>query len=73
MTNATDVLTGGEASVLPGPSSVELVIFDCDGVPVDSKRIANEVLAEILGRELINPLPPHRGYGRSVVRSGDAG
>lgn len=29
----------------------DLIIFDCDGVLVDSERIANEVFAEILNRE----------------------
>jgi len=29
----------------------QLIIFDCDGVPVDSGKIANEVFAEILNRE----------------------
>lgn len=29
----------------------ELVIFDCDGVLVDSERIANEIFADILNRE----------------------
>ena len=32
-------------------SSFELIIFDCDGVLVDSERIANEVFADILNRE----------------------
>ena len=32
-------------------SNIELIIFDCDGVLVDSERIANEVFAEILNRE----------------------
>lgn len=32
-------------------SNFELLIFDCDGVLVDSERIANEVFAEILNRE----------------------
>ena len=32
-------------------SNFELVIFDCDGVLVDSERIANEVFAEILNEE----------------------
>ncbi|MGD8326893.1 MAG: HAD family phosphatase [Sphingomonadales bacterium] len=31
-------------------SAPELVIFDCDGVLVDSERLANEVLAEALRR-----------------------
>lgn len=31
-----------------GLTSVDLVIFDCDGVLVDSERISNEVLAEVL-------------------------
>jgi beta-phosphoglucomutase-like phosphatase (HAD superfamily) len=30
------------------PRDIDLVIFDCDGVLVDSERIANEVLAEVL-------------------------
>jgi beta-phosphoglucomutase-like phosphatase (HAD superfamily) len=29
----------------------ELVIFDCDGVLVDSEAISNEVLARMLARE----------------------
>ena len=29
----------------------ELIIFDCDGVLVDSERIANEVFAKILNEE----------------------
>ena len=29
---------------------IELVIFDCDGVLVDSERLQNAVLAEVLGR-----------------------
>ena len=29
-------------------SRFELVIFDCDGVLVDSERLANEILAEML-------------------------
>jgi len=48
MTNATNVLTANEARLHPDLSHVELVIFDCDGVLVDSERISNEVLAEIL-------------------------
>lgn len=32
-----------------GSASLSLVIFDCDGVLVDSERISNEVLADILG------------------------
>jgi beta-phosphoglucomutase-like phosphatase (HAD superfamily) len=28
---------------------IDLIIFDCDGVLVDSERISNEVLSEILG------------------------
>jgi len=28
----------------------DLIIFDCDGVLVDSEAIANDVLASILGR-----------------------
>lgn len=32
-----------------GSASIRLVIFDCDGVLVDSERISNEVLADILG------------------------
>jgi len=30
----------------------DLIIFDCDGVLVDSERIANEVFADVLNREL---------------------
>jgi len=30
----------------------DLIIFDCDGVLVDSERIANEVFAGVLNREL---------------------
>jgi HAD superfamily hydrolase (TIGR01509 family) len=29
-------------------ASIELVIFDCDGVLVDSERVANEVFAQVL-------------------------
>jgi beta-phosphoglucomutase-like phosphatase (HAD superfamily) len=29
----------------------ELIIFDCDGVLVDSERVANKVFAEILNEE----------------------
>ena len=32
----------------PGPKSFELVIFDCDGVLIDSEPIANRVFAERL-------------------------
>lgn len=32
-------------------SNFELVIFDCDGVLVDSERIANEVFANVLNEE----------------------
>ena len=32
-------------------SNFELIIFDCDGVLVDSERIANEVFARILNKE----------------------
>jgi HAD superfamily hydrolase (TIGR01509 family) len=32
----------------------DLVIFDCDGVLVDSERISNEVLAEVLGEHGIS-------------------
>ena len=32
-------------------SKIELVIFDCDGVLVDSERIANQVFAKILNEE----------------------
>lgn len=32
-------------------SDFELVIFDCDGVLVDSERIANEVFAKVLNEE----------------------
>jgi len=33
---------------LPAP---KLIIFDCDGVLVDSERIANEVFARVLNQE----------------------
>jgi HAD superfamily hydrolase (TIGR01509 family) len=33
---------------VPGDPRFELVIFDCDGVLIDSERIANRVLAECL-------------------------
>ena len=33
---------------MPGAPRFELVIFDCDGVLIDSERIANRVLAECL-------------------------
>jgi HAD superfamily hydrolase (TIGR01509 family) len=33
---------------VPGTPRFELVIFDCDGVLIDSERIANRVLAECL-------------------------
>ncbi len=32
-------------------SRFDLIIFDCDGVLVDSERIANEVFAKILNEE----------------------
>jgi HAD superfamily hydrolase (TIGR01509 family) len=32
-------------------SNFELIIFDCDGVLVDSERIANEVFAKVLNEE----------------------
>ncbi len=32
-------------------SAFELIIFDCDGVLVDSERIANEVFAAVLNEE----------------------
>ena len=32
-------------------SNFELIIFDCDGVIVDSERIANEVFAKVLNEE----------------------
>ena len=32
-------------------SNFELIIFDCDGVLVDSERIANEVFAQVLNEE----------------------
>jgi HAD superfamily hydrolase (TIGR01509 family) len=35
--------------VPPDREPADLVIFDCDGVLVDSERISNEVLAEVLG------------------------
>ena len=33
-------------------NNFELVIFDCDGVLVDSERLANQVFAQILNEEL---------------------
>jgi beta-phosphoglucomutase-like phosphatase (HAD superfamily) len=33
-------------------NNFDLIIFDCDGVLVDSERIANEVFADVLNREL---------------------
>ncbi len=43
----------GEPQRAPAPrrAAVELVIFDCDGVLVDSEVISNRVLAEALTRE----------------------
>jgi beta-phosphoglucomutase-like phosphatase (HAD superfamily) len=41
----------GEAIELLGMDPVELVIFDCDGVLVDSEVISNEVLARALSSE----------------------
>jgi len=34
-------------------SNFELVIFDCDGVLVDSERIANEVFRKFLMRSVV--------------------
>jgi beta-phosphoglucomutase-like phosphatase (HAD superfamily) len=45
---------------------VEPVMFDCDGVPVDSEHIAARVQA-LLGAELGWPLAADRGRGRGPV------
>ena len=37
--------------VIKAMSGFELVIFDCDGVLVDSERLANEVFAKVLNEE----------------------
>jgi HAD superfamily hydrolase (TIGR01509 family) len=46
----------------------ELVIFDCDGVLVDSEPIAMRVLLEVLAEEGL-PLAPATGYDRFLGRS----
>jgi HAD superfamily hydrolase (TIGR01509 family) len=53
-------LTAGAGAM----AALELVIFDCDGVLVDSERISNRVLAEMLSREglPITPVQARRRY-----------
>ena len=41
-------MTGAPSHPGPGSGADRLVIFDCDGVLVDSERIANPLLAEML-------------------------
>jgi HAD superfamily hydrolase (TIGR01509 family) len=49
----------------------ELVIFDCDGVLVDSETISNEVLAQMLTREgLPTTLREARRYYQGALLSG---
>jgi beta-phosphoglucomutase-like phosphatase (HAD superfamily) len=33
---------------LPAPATPQLVIFDCDGVLVDSERLCNQAMADLL-------------------------
>lgn len=47
--NAPNMAVAGEIGMIAELRLIELVIFDCDGVLVDSERISNEVLAEVLG------------------------
>lgn len=49
MVNAQNVLAAVGTGMIVELWPPELVIFDCDGVLVDSERISNEVLAEVLG------------------------
>lgn len=49
MTNTTNMLAADEIIMSSDLRPIELVIFDCDRVLVDSERISNEVLVEILG------------------------
>lgn len=49
----------------------ELVLFDCDGVLVDSERIANEVFARILHEEYGLILTLEQMYDRFLGRSFD--
>jgi HAD superfamily hydrolase (TIGR01509 family) len=50
------------------PTPCELVIFDCDGVLVDSEPIANRVLAALLAREGLH-LPEDEVMRRFVGRT----
>jgi HAD superfamily hydrolase (TIGR01509 family) len=49
------------------PARFDLIIFDCDGVVVDSERIVHEVFAEFL-RGLGVDLPPHEMLERFLGR-----
>ena len=47
----------------PAPARFELVIFDCDGVLIDSEPIANRLLAECL-TEIGLPTTPEQSFER---------
>ena len=51
-------------------AELELVIFDCDGVLVDSERIANEVFANILNEECGFSLSLQDMFDTFIGRSG---
>lgn len=53
---------------MPPSSRFELVIFDCDGVLVDSETISNRVFAELLTSEGL-PLTPAETMRRYMGRS----
>ena len=57
---------GGRGAPLPG-APVELVVFDCDGVLVDSERLAVRVEAQLLGE-----LGGTSARPRSSIASSDA-
>jgi len=51
------------------PASLDLIIFDCDGVLVDSERIANQVFARVLEEECGLSLSLEQMFDHFVGRS----
>ncbi|HET6433302.1 HAD family phosphatase [Dyella sp.] len=54
------------------PASLDLLIFDCDGVLVDSERITNRVFAQMLGElglQVSEQYMTEQFYGRTAAES----
>ena len=54
---AGGVLSDDAPPMTHSPPNLDLVIFDCDGVLVDSESISNEVLAQMLSEEGLTTTP----------------